>query len=135
MLTIHEPENVIHKYGVLETRQRVEVQLDSGEMAYAYPLVDPNQRKNMITIKDAARELIGPMNYKEDTKVLTEKVYKRFGLDIARVSGNDLLYGSAKTPTLMSVIRRVQIVKKSIARKVLKVENMRREREEATDVT
>jgi predicted aconitase len=76
----------------------------------------------MTTIKNICISLIGPMNYKQDTKSLTEEVYKEFGVDLARTSGTALLHGTAKTPKLMSVIRRIQIVKKSVAKKMKKLE-------------
>ena len=89
----------------------------------------------MNTIKNICKNIIGPMNYKEDTKVLVERVYKEYGLDLVRLNGIDLLHGSSKVPKLMSVIRRIQLAKKDIARRVLKVENIRIKKErEAEDV-
>jgi len=83
----------------------------------------------MKTIKGICRDLIGPMNYKEDTKMFVEKVYTAFGVVLERTSGMDLLHGSAKVPKLMSVIRRVQLAKKDIARRVKAVEAKRAEQE------
>jgi len=77
---------------------------------------------HMTTIKAITRDLIGPMNYKTDTKVLTEQVYKKFGLELTRINGVDLLYGSQATPKLMSVIRRIQMRKKQITLQVSLVE-------------
>jgi hypothetical protein len=82
----------------------------------------------MLIIKDICRNIIGPMNYKEDTKSLVEKAYSDFGVVLERTSGKDLLYGSAKVPKLTSVIRRVQLVKKDIARRVRAVEAKSTER-------
>ena len=83
----------------------------------------------MTTIKDICRSLIGPMNYGADTKELTELVYKEFGLDLVRISGYDLLYGSQAVPKLMSVIRRIQLAKKDVARRVKRVEELRAKKE------
>ena len=77
---------------------------------------------NMTTIKDISNALIGPMNYKQDTKSLTEEVYKKFGVDLERTNGIDLLHGTSKVPKLMSVIRRIQLSKKAVARRVRKAE-------------
>ena len=77
---------------------------------------------HMTTIKQITKDLIGPMNYKTDTKVLTEQVYKKFGLELTRINGVDLLYGSQATPKLMSVIRRIQMQKKHIEAGVKRAE-------------
>jgi len=79
-------------------------------------------RSHMTTIKQITKDLIGPMNYKADTKVLTEQVYKQFGLELTRINGIDLLYGSQATPKLMSVIRRIQMQKKAVEASIKRAE-------------
>jgi len=87
-------------------------------------------KTHMANIKDICKSRIGLMNYKQDTKTLTEMVYKEFGLELIRVNGLDLLNGSSKVPKLMSVIRRIQITKKGIASKV-KRDAIKKEMEDA----
>jgi len=87
-------------------------------------------KTHMQTIKEICKSRIGLMNYKQDTKTLTEMVYKEFGLELIRVNGLDLLNGSSKVPKLMSVIRRIQITKKGIASKV-KRDAIKKEMEDA----
>jgi hypothetical protein len=90
-----------------------------NELQYAHL----NEKGNkMLTIKEICRDLIGPMNYKEDTKRFVEKVYKRYGLDLERINGLDLLHGTPEIPKLMSVLRRVQLTKKDILRRIRHVE-------------
>ncbi len=72
----------------------------------------------MQTIKLICNDLITPKTYKEDTKELTVKVYKEYGLSLSRVNGTNLLFGSSKIPKLMSVIRRIQLTKKAVEYKV-----------------
>ena len=112
-----------------EYEQEVErvSELQYEETLYTDEELNPKRINHMKTIKDICRNIIGPMNYKEDTKEFVEKVYKEFGVDLERANGMYLLHGSATVPKLMSVIRRIQIVKKDIARRVKKVEDKRAE--------
>jgi hypothetical protein len=76
----------------------------------------------MKTIKSICRGLIGPKNYKDDTKLLAEAVYSAYGVKLEKVNGIDLLHGSPTVPKLMSVLRRIQSTKKEVARRVKKAE-------------
>ena len=79
---------------------------------------DKEREKGMLAIKDICNNLITPMNYTKDTKSLTEQVYKEFGLDLKRINGVDLLYGDVKVPKILSVIRRVQLTKKAVIKRI-----------------
>jgi len=76
----------------------------------------------MKTIKLICANMISPMNYRQDTKEFTIAVYKEYGLELRRVDGESLLFGTATTPKLMSVIRRIQMQKKHIEAGVKRAE-------------